>query len=300
MPSRVPPRDRWAIAAYIRALQLSQHAAASDLPAEDQRPARGSRAMSMTRATTQSPTTALRAQLDRLQARAALGRGRRPGPLPRRGLLWPGRFFASYLVGVPLLGRDRAGLHRADDAPPPGRRLVGPADPPADGGGGLDRRSRWRSCSCPWRFNLPILYPWARPEEVRLDAELAHKAAYLNVPSSSAARRSTSSSGSRSRSCSAAGRGPRTRTPTRRPAAGCRQLSGPGLVILFLTGTFAAIDWGMSLEPRWASTIYGRHARSSGEALATLAMMIVVAIMLASDRPMSEPRPPAGSTTWAT
>jgi hypothetical protein len=34
--SRVPPQDRWAIAAYIRALQLSQHAVASDLPAEDQ------------------------------------------------------------------------------------------------------------------------------------------------------------------------------------------------------------------------------------------------------------------------
>ena len=34
--SRVPPRDRWAIAAYIRALQLGQHAMAADLPAEDQ------------------------------------------------------------------------------------------------------------------------------------------------------------------------------------------------------------------------------------------------------------------------
>lgn len=29
---RVPPRDRWAIVAYIRALQLSQHAALDDLP----------------------------------------------------------------------------------------------------------------------------------------------------------------------------------------------------------------------------------------------------------------------------
>jgi mono/diheme cytochrome c family protein len=33
--ARIPPRDRWAIAAYIRALQLSQHAVAVDLPAED-------------------------------------------------------------------------------------------------------------------------------------------------------------------------------------------------------------------------------------------------------------------------
>jgi mono/diheme cytochrome c family protein len=33
--SRVPPQDRWAIAAYIRALQLSQEAKVSDLPPED-------------------------------------------------------------------------------------------------------------------------------------------------------------------------------------------------------------------------------------------------------------------------
>jgi hypothetical protein len=33
--SRVPASDRWAIAAYIRALQLSQHARAALLPAED-------------------------------------------------------------------------------------------------------------------------------------------------------------------------------------------------------------------------------------------------------------------------
>lgn len=32
---QVPPVDRWAIVAYIRALQLSQHAAAQELPAQD-------------------------------------------------------------------------------------------------------------------------------------------------------------------------------------------------------------------------------------------------------------------------
>jgi len=30
----VPPRDRWAIVAYVRALQLSRNARAADLPAE--------------------------------------------------------------------------------------------------------------------------------------------------------------------------------------------------------------------------------------------------------------------------
>jgi mono/diheme cytochrome c family protein len=31
--SRIPPRDRWAIVAYIRALQLSRHASIDDVPA---------------------------------------------------------------------------------------------------------------------------------------------------------------------------------------------------------------------------------------------------------------------------
>jgi hypothetical protein len=31
---RVEPKDRWAIAAYIRALQLARHATLDDVPAE--------------------------------------------------------------------------------------------------------------------------------------------------------------------------------------------------------------------------------------------------------------------------
>lgn len=33
--ARVPPRDRWAIVAYIRALQLSRHASLDDVPADE-------------------------------------------------------------------------------------------------------------------------------------------------------------------------------------------------------------------------------------------------------------------------
>ena len=33
--SRIPPRDRWAIVAYIRALQFSQNAAIADVPADE-------------------------------------------------------------------------------------------------------------------------------------------------------------------------------------------------------------------------------------------------------------------------
>ncbi len=34
---RIPPKDRWAIVAYIRALQLSQNATLDDVPAEERR-----------------------------------------------------------------------------------------------------------------------------------------------------------------------------------------------------------------------------------------------------------------------
>jgi hypothetical protein len=35
MAERIPVEDRWAIIAYIRALQLSQNASVADLPAQD-------------------------------------------------------------------------------------------------------------------------------------------------------------------------------------------------------------------------------------------------------------------------
>jgi len=39
--AQVTPRDRWAIAAYIRALQLSQHATLADVPADVQQQLQG-------------------------------------------------------------------------------------------------------------------------------------------------------------------------------------------------------------------------------------------------------------------
>jgi hypothetical protein len=36
-----------------------------------------------------------------------------------------------------------------------------------------------------------------------------------------------------------------------------RMLSAPGIIIFVLTVTFASVDWAMSLNPEWFSTIYG-------------------------------------------
>ena len=64
-------------------------------------------------------------------------------------------------------------------------------------------------------------------------------------------------------------------------------LSGGGLVLYGLTVSFASIDWVMSLEPRWYSTIYGLLFMV-GQALVALAFSITVLIWLSDREPLSE------------
>jgi len=64
-------------------------------------------------------------------------------------------------------------------------------------------------------------------------------------------------------------------------------LSGGGLVLYGLTVTFASIDWVMSLEPRWYSTIYGLLFMV-GQALAALAFSITMLIWLSGREPLSK------------
>jgi hypothetical protein len=65
-----------------------------------------------------------------------------------------------------------------------------------------------------------------------------------------------------------------------------RGLSGPGLVLYGLTITFASIDWVMSLEPRWSSTIYGVMF-AMGQVLSGFSFGVVVLILLAGRPPLS-------------
>jgi hypothetical protein len=64
-------------------------------------------------------------------------------------------------------------------------------------------------------------------------------------------------------------------------------LSGIGLVLYGLTVTFASVDWVMSLEPRWYSTIYGLLFMV-GQALAALAFSIAILIWLSDRKPLSQ------------
>lgn len=65
-----------------------------------------------------------------------------------------------------------------------------------------------------------------------------------------------------------------------------RVLSGPGMVLFVFTVTFASIDWFMSLDPLWSSTIYGFIFVGSW-ALSALAFTIAVMAALSKHEPMN-------------
>ncbi|MBY0528251.1 MAG: hypothetical protein K2R98_32980 [Gemmataceae bacterium] len=130
----------------------------------------------------------------------------------------------------------------------------------------------------PLLVGMGYLYPWAQPEVVADDEVLRTKQLYLNVPFfvvragfyfacwlvlayflNRWARRSPST---------ADGEEPRC----------FRLLSGPGLALMGLTVTFAAIDWAMSLEPHWFSSIYGVMF-ANGQLLAALAFAVLLTLM---------------------
>src|SRR5262249_46563037 len=76
------------------------------------------------------------------------------------------------------------------------------------------------------------------------------------------------------------------KTPDPTPTDRLYRMSAPGLALLFFTASFAAIDWLMSLEPKWYSTIYGAMV-VTGQALETLAFATGAAILLSAYEPLA-------------
>jgi hypothetical protein len=64
------------------------------------------------------------------------------------------------------------------------------------------------------------------------------------------------------------------------------KLSGAGLLIYGLTVTFAMVDWTMSVNPHWFSTIWGM-LYAGGQGLSAFAFGIVVLLMLAQSAPLN-------------
>ncbi len=137
-------------------------------------------------------------------------------------------------------------------------------------------------------LNLRRLYAWARPEELAKDPKLADIAhSYLNF------------NGTLLRAIiyfaiwiGMAYFLSRWSSEQDTPAGGekstlrFRALSGIGLVIYSLTISFAVIDWVMSLQARWISTIYGLLF-VAGEALSAYCFVVVIESILGKRRPAS-------------
>jgi hypothetical protein len=66
-----------------------------------------------------------------------------------------------------------------------------------------------------------------------------------------------------------------------------KALSGPGLILYAFTISFAAVDWIMSMDPTWISTIYGLLILI-GQLLSAMCFAVVVERILYRYPPMSE------------
>ena len=123
------------------------------------------------------------------------------------------------------------------------------------------------------------LYEWSHPEIVQADHALQLKQAYLNPFSfylrqiaygviwiglaywlSALSRR-------------------QDQTQDLSLMSSMRKVSAPGLIIYVLSLTFASVDWLMSLQPHWFSTIYGFYLVAS-QGLAGFSFLIVIAVLL--------------------
>ncbi len=126
---------------------------------------------------------------------------------------------------------------------------------------------------------MSTLYEWSHPDLVKADHALQLKQAYLNptafyirlaayaviwmILATSLSRLSRRQDETQDLSL----------------MSRMRMISAPGLIIYVLSLTFASVDWLMSLQPHWFSTIFGFYLVAS-QALAGFAFLIIIALML--------------------
>ncbi len=133
-------------------------------------------------------------------------------------------------------------------------------------------------------LGMQTLYPWARPEIVQADEILRHKAPYLNTGFFLVRAFVYFASWivlawSLTRLSRRQDQGDMTANLS------LQRVSGAGLVVYALTMTFASIDWVMSLNPHWYSTLFG-FIFIGGQGLSALAFTIVISTYLSRRPPM--------------
>ena len=64
-------------------------------------------------------------------------------------------------------------------------------------------------------------------------------------------------------------------------------IAGPGLVFWGFSVTFMAVDWVLSLDPHWFSTMFGLLFMA-GQGLSSMAFLVTLLVLLSYRRPMSD------------
>ncbi len=105
-------------------------------------------------------------------------------------------------------------------------------------------------------FGLHELYPWARPDEVLKESVLLQRHAYQNSWAYVVRAVFFLAIWIWMAWCLRRWSLQQDATPDAAPTRKARTLSGPGIVIYGLLGTFAYVDWIMSLEKKWYSTLF--------------------------------------------
>lgn len=137
----------------------------------------------------------------------------------------------------------------------------------------------------PLLFGLSRLYLWAQPASVAADPVLIKKQSYLNPQFFTV--RAAIYFGVWILLAFLLNRWSAEQDRTGSPATQKRlsAMSGPGMIVYGLTISLAAIDWILSLEPHWFSTVYGMLFMVV-QALTAMSFIIIVVMLLSGDEPL--------------
>ena len=154
----------------------------------------------------------------------------------------------------------------------------------------------------PLLFGADVLYPWTRSSDIYMHV-IQEKTAYLNVPFFLLRTVIYFAVWIGLAVILNIGSSRQDKTATHEPTHRLARISGPGLAVSFLLATFAAVDWLMSREPDWYSSIYGAML-TVGWGLCTWASMTIVATVFRKDRDLEKVARPAvfhdlGNLTFA-
>ncbi len=129
----------------------------------------------------------------------------------------------------------------------------------------------------PLLFGLGDLFHWSHADAVAADPLLQHKSPYLNVPFFLI--RALVYFGVWSFLAFWFGRQSRVQDTTgdHNLTRRMRRMSAPALIAFAFTVTYFAIDWVMSLDPHWYSTIFGVYF-FAGSVMAFFAFMTLIAL----------------------